>query len=79
LELGTTIRLSYERRAPAPLFTRVAGAEKSGCRVLGAPAALSAAPGKPYARVALSLGLGADAGPQQILGACLIDCVRGLA
>jgi len=67
LELGATIRLSYERRAPAPLFTRVAGAEKSGCRVLGAPAALSAAPGKPYARVALSLGLGADAGPQQIL------------
>jgi 4-hydroxy-3-polyprenylbenzoate decarboxylase len=67
LEVGATIRLSYERRAAAPLFTRVAGAEKSGCRVLGAPAGLSAAPGKPYARVALSLGLRADTRPQQIL------------
>ena len=67
MELGATIRLSYERRAQAPLFTRVAGAEKSRCRVLGAPAALSATPGKPYARVALSLGLPADTQPQQIL------------
>lgn len=67
LEVGATIRLSYERRSPAPLFTRVAGNEKSGCRVLGSPAALSSDRGRPYARVALSVGLDVDASPQQIL------------
>ncbi len=67
LEVGATIRLSYERRSPAPLFTGVAGNDDTRCRVLGAPAALSAAPGKPYARVALSLGLDAAAGPHDIL------------
>lgn len=67
LEVGATIRLSYERRSPAPLFSRVAGNERSGSLVLGAPAALSSVPGKPYARVALSLGLGADASAMDIL------------
>ena len=67
LEVGATIRLSYERRSPAPLFTRVSGNERSRCRVLGAPAALSSDPGKPYARVALSVGLDAEASPRQIL------------
>ena len=43
------------------------GNEGSGSRVLGAPAALSSIPGKSYARVALSVGLDADASAQQIL------------
>ncbi|MBS1690825.1 MAG: UbiD family decarboxylase [Actinobacteria bacterium] len=67
LELGATIRLSYERRAPAPLFTRVSGAQNTGCRILGAPAALSSVDATRYARVALSVGLDADATAQQIL------------
>ncbi|MDZ7887020.1 MAG: UbiD family decarboxylase [Mycobacterium sp.] len=67
LEVGATIRLSYERRSPAPLFTNITGTKKTGCRILGAPGALSADPDKPYARIALSLGLGADAGPSIIL------------
>ncbi|MGU3503051.1 UbiD family decarboxylase [Mycobacterium sp. C31M] len=67
LEVGATIRLSCERRTPAPFFTHVTGTDALGCRILGAPGALSAAAGKPYARVALSVGLRADAGPRQIL------------
>lgn len=67
LEVGATIRLSYERRSPAPLFTHVTGSEKSQCRVLGAPGSLSSVPGKPYARIALSLGLPPETGAQEIL------------
>lgn len=60
LELGAVIRRSYELRAPAPLFNSIKGIER-GFRVLGAPAGLSARPGLKYSRIALALGLPADA------------------
>jgi 3-polyprenyl-4-hydroxybenzoate decarboxylase len=41
LEIGAVIRRSYDLRAPAPLFTNIAGYQGSGFRVLGAPAGLS--------------------------------------
>ncbi|MGW2582743.1 UbiD family decarboxylase [Streptomyces virginiae] len=66
LEIGAVIRRSAENRDPAPLFTAVKG-YAPGFRVLGAPAALSSAPGAPWARVALSLGLDAAAHPLDIV------------
>ncbi|MFI9583650.1 bagremycin/ferroverdin biosynthesis UbiD family decarboxylase BagN/FevL [Streptomyces sp. NPDC052236] len=59
LEAAAISRLSCERQSPAPLFENVAGVAP-GFRLLGAPAALSAAPGRPLARVALSVGLPAE-------------------
>ncbi|MFI2189898.1 UbiD family decarboxylase [Streptomyces sioyaensis] len=59
LEAAAITRLSYERQTPAPLFENVAGVEP-GFRLFGAPAAFSAAPGKPLARMALSLGMPAE-------------------
>ncbi|WP_051852482.1 bagremycin/ferroverdin biosynthesis UbiD family decarboxylase BagN/FevL [Streptomyces aureocirculatus] len=59
LEAAAFTRLSYERQSPAPLFENVRGVAP-GFRLLGAPAGLSAAPGKPLARVALSVGLPAE-------------------
>lgn len=59
LEAAAITRLSYERTTPAPLFENVTDAAP-GFRLLGAPAALSSAPGAPLARVALSVGLPAD-------------------
>ncbi|MGP3966764.1 bagremycin/ferroverdin biosynthesis UbiD family decarboxylase BagN/FevL [Streptomyces sp. 6N223] len=56
LEAAAITRLSCERQSPAPLFESVAGVAP-GFRLLGAPAALSAAAGTPLARVALSVGL----------------------
>ena len=67
LEAAAITRLSYERTAPAPFFENVSGAE-SGFRLMGAPASLSSAPGKPLARVALSLGL-----PPDLTAAQLVD------
>ena len=60
LEMGAIIRRSYELRAPAPLFTCIKGIEP-GFRVLGAPAGLSQQPGLAFCRIALSLGLPAQA------------------
>jgi 4-hydroxy-3-polyprenylbenzoate decarboxylase len=60
LELGAIARRSYELRAPAPLFTNITG-DEDGFRVLAAPGGLSALPGMTYARIALALGLPADA------------------
>ena len=60
LELGAIARRSYELRAPAPLFTNITG-DKDGFRALAAPGGLSAVPGMTYARIALALGLPADA------------------
>ncbi|MQY10077.1 UbiD-like decarboxylase [Streptomyces sp. RB5] len=60
LEAAALTRLTCERRAPAPLFENVEGAAP-GFRLLGAPAALSSAPGRELARVALSVGLPPDA------------------
>lgn len=68
LEVGAIIRRSYETVAPAPLFTAVKGAAP-GHRLLGAPGALSSAPGRPLARIALSLGLTADATAREIVDA----------
>ena len=69
LEAAAITRLSTERGAPAPLFQNVAGAPP-GFRLLGAPAALSSVPGKPFARLALSLGL-----PAETTAAELVDHV----
>jgi 4-hydroxy-3-polyprenylbenzoate decarboxylase len=69
LEIGAVIRRAYDLRAAAPLFNRITGYEKSGFRVLGAPAALSSCPGMPLARLALSLGLPAQASGQEIVEA----------
>ncbi|MFF0456132.1 UbiD family decarboxylase [Nocardia africana] len=66
LEIGAVIRRSYDLRAPAPLFTDITGYRETGFRVLGAPGALSG-PRHPLARIALALGLPADASGQQIV------------
>ncbi|MYR85408.1 UbiD family decarboxylase [Streptomyces sp. SID685] len=68
LEVGAVIRRSYETTAPAPLFTGLKGCAP-GHRILGAPGALSSAPGKPLARIALSLGLPPEAGAREIVDA----------
>ena len=67
LEAAAIIRLSTERGGPLPLFENVAGVAP-GFRLFGAPAALSSVPGKPFARLALSLGL-----PAESTGAELVD------
>ncbi|MEU6381791.1 UbiD family decarboxylase [Streptomyces sp. NPDC046909] len=71
LEVGAIIRRCYETVAPAPLFTDIKGTAP-GYRLLGAPGALSSAPGRPLARIALSLGLDATASAREIVEA-LVD------
>jgi UbiD family decarboxylase len=66
LELGAIIRRSYDLRAPAPLFTNIAGYEDSGFRVLGAPGALGGR-AHPLARIALALGLPPTATGSEIM------------
>jgi 3-octaprenyl-4-hydroxybenzoate carboxy-lyase len=66
LEVGAIIRRSYDLQAPAPLFTNLTGYQDTGFGLLGAPGALSAS-GHPLARVALALGLPAEAPGQQII------------
>lgn len=66
LEVGAIIRRCYDLRAPAPLFTNLTGYADTGFRLFGAPAALSA-PQHQLARLALSVGLPADATGQQIV------------
>jgi 4-hydroxy-3-polyprenylbenzoate decarboxylase len=64
LEIGAVIRRSYDLRAPAPLFANITGYQDTDFGVLGAPGALSGA-GHPLARIALALGMPADAtGPE---------------
>jgi UbiD family decarboxylase len=60
LEAAAATRYSTEQQRPAPLFENVAGVA-DGFRLVGAPAALSSVPGAPMARVALSIGLEANA------------------
>lgn len=60
LEIGAIIRRSMDLRAPLPLFEQITGIEP-GFRALGAPGGLSALPGNTYGRIALALGLPADA------------------
>jgi UbiD family decarboxylase len=55
LEVGAITRHICETGGPAVLFTRIKGAP--GFRMLGAPAAASASPDRPLARVATSIGL----------------------
>ena len=66
LEIGAVIRHSYDLRSPAPLFTNITGYQGTGFRVLGAPGSLSG-PAQPLARIALALGLPADATGQEIM------------
>lgn len=66
LEIGAIIRRSYETLAPAPLFTNIKGVAE-GFRLLGAPGALSSIPGRPLARIALSLGLPVDSSARDIV------------
>ncbi|MVU77485.1 UbiD family decarboxylase [Nocardia sp. ET3-3] len=68
LEIGAIIRRSYDLRAPAPLFTNITGYQDSGFGVLGAPGGLSG-PTHSLARIALALGLSADARGQDIVEA----------
>ncbi|MDH6630308.1 UbiD family decarboxylase [Streptomyces sp. LBL] len=66
LEVGAVIRRVYETKAPAPLFNNLKGSEP-GYRLFGAPGGLSSAPGQPLARIALSIGLDADADARKIV------------
>jgi 4-hydroxy-3-polyprenylbenzoate decarboxylase len=66
LEAAAVTRLSCECAERAPLFEDVAGVP-DGFRLLGAPASLSSVPGKPYLRIALSLGLPEDASSAAII------------
>jgi UbiD family decarboxylase len=67
-ELGAIVRRSYDLKAPAPLFSNITGVEP-GYRVLGAPAGVSAQPGRYLARVAVSLGLDPEATGSEIVSA----------
>ncbi|MFD8000389.1 UbiD family decarboxylase [Streptomyces mirabilis] len=66
LEAAAFTRYSTENRLPAPLFEKVAGVE-DGFRIMGAPAALSSDPARPFARVALSIGLPPAATGREII------------
>ena len=55
-EVGAVIRRSYELRAPAPWFRNIEGTDNR-FSLLGAPAGVSAQPGRAFARIAVSLGL----------------------
>lgn len=68
LEIGAVARRTYELRAPAPLFTNIRGIEK-GFRVLAAPGGLSAQPGLTYSRIAVAMGLPADASGADVVAA----------
>ncbi|MFE4628376.1 UbiD family decarboxylase [Streptomyces mirabilis] len=66
LEAAAQTRYSVERVLPAPLFENVVGTAP-GLRLLGGAAALSSVPGRPLARVALTLGLPPDSGAADIV------------
>src|SRR5438477_3106423 len=68
LEIGAVIRRSYDLRAPAPLFNTITGYDP-GFRVLGAPGGVSRQSGLELARIALALGLDADASGKEIVEA----------
>lgn len=67
-EPSAITRRSYEIQSPAPLFHDVAGVAP-GYRLFGAPASLSSVAGKPYARVAMSLGLAPESTGAEIIEA----------
>ncbi|MBR7839278.1 UbiD family decarboxylase [Actinospica durhamensis] len=68
LEVGAVIRRSYDLKAAAPLFTNLTGYQGTGFRLFGAPGALSSS-AHPLARIALALGLPAEAPGQEIVEA----------
>ncbi|KAA2252417.1 UbiD family decarboxylase [Solihabitans fulvus] len=68
MEVGAIIRRSYDLTAPAPLFTNLTGYQGTGFRLFGAPGALSSAEHR-FARIALAIGLPADATGQRIVEA----------
>lgn len=68
LEIGAITRRICETGGPAVLFNRIKGIEP-GFRVLGAPAATSARPSQPLARVATSIGLAPQATALEIVEA----------
>ncbi|KAH6680082.1 UbiD decarboxylyase family [Plectosphaerella plurivora] len=61
LEIAAITRRSYEKRAKAPLFNNVKGAQNGLFRMLGAPAGLSSDPALPYRRLARHMALPPDA------------------
>lgn len=67
LEIGAITRRICETGGPAVLFNRIKGAP--GFRALGAPAAASARPDRPLARVATSIGLPPNATGLEIVDA----------
>ncbi|WP_194923673.1 UbiD family decarboxylase [Catenulispora pinisilvae] len=68
LEAGAVIRRSYDLLAPAPLFTNLTGYQDTGFRLFGAPGALSSGEHR-FARIALAVGLPAEATGQEIVEA----------
>jgi UbiD family decarboxylase len=66
LEMSGITRRSMDLRAPAPLFNQIKGA-KEGFRAMGAPGGLSRQPSYKFSRVALALGLPADASPLEAI------------
>lgn len=73
-EPSAITRRSYEIQSAAPLFHNVAGVAP-GFRLFGAPAALSSCRDKPYARVAMSLGLAPESSGPDIIKA--LSSARG--
>lgn len=67
LEIGAITRRICETSGPAVLFNKIKG--MPGFRALGAPAAASARPDRPLARVATSIGLAPEASPLEIVDA----------
>ncbi|MEV0277471.1 UbiD family decarboxylase [Streptomyces sp. NPDC050610] len=66
LEAGAVTRRTYDTRSPAPLFSALTEGAP-GCRILGAPAGLSASPAAPFARLAAHFGLERDTTPSELL------------
>ena len=59
LEAGAIIRRALDLSAPAPFFQNIVGSPP-GYRLLASPNGTGATPGRPYARLAVALGLDPD-------------------
>lgn len=66
LELGAIMKKSNDMKGPALLFNKLKGFPK-GFRVLGSPVSAFHKPGLTYARIAVSMGLPADADVSEII------------
>jgi 4-hydroxy-3-polyprenylbenzoate decarboxylase len=67
LEIGAISRLAGETGQAAPLFEAIP--DRPGMRVLGAPGGVSSKPGQRLARIALAVGLPAQASARDIVDA----------